>query len=52
MFENARIRGLLAMLGPPPEPERRIVTSATGQEVAEQGDAVPPPVMAAAKPRV
>jgi diguanylate cyclase (GGDEF)-like protein len=46
-FENARIRGLLAMLGPPQEPERRIVLSASGQMVAEQGREVPPPVMAA-----
>ena len=50
MFENARIRGLLAMLGAPPEPERRIVLSASGQLVAEQGSDVPPPVMAAATP--
>ena len=50
MFENARIRGLLTMLGPLPEAERRIVTSGTGQEVAEQGDAVPQPVMAAVSP--
>ena len=52
MFENARIRGLLTMLGPPSESERRIVTSGTGQEVAAQGDAVPQPVMAAVSPGV
>ena len=49
-FENARIRGLLAMLGAPQEPERKIVLSASGQLVAEQGSDVPPPVMAAATP--
>jgi diguanylate cyclase (GGDEF)-like protein len=47
-FENARIRGLLAMLGSPQEPERRIVLSANGQLVAEQGSDVPPPLMSAA----
>ena len=47
MFENARIRGLLTMLGPPPESERRIVISGAGQEVAAQGDDVPRPVMTA-----
>ena len=50
MFENARVRGLLTMLGPLSEAERRIVTSGTGQEVAEQGDAVPRPVMEVASP--
>ena len=38
MFENARIRGLLTMLGPLSESERRIVISGAGQEVAAQGD--------------
>ncbi len=47
MFEDARIRGLLSMLGPLPEAERRIVTSGTGQVVAGQGAALPHPVMAA-----
>ena len=50
LFENARVRGLLPMLDPLPEPERRIVTSGTGQEVATQGDAVPPPAMTVASP--
>ncbi len=50
MFENARVRGLLTMLDPLSEPERRIVTSGTGQEVATHGDAVPPPAMTAASP--
>ena len=50
MFENARVRGLLTMLGPLSEAERRIVTSGTGQEVAVQGDAVPQPVMEVASP--
>ena len=50
MFENARVRGLLTMLGPLSEPERRSVTSGTGQEVAAQGDAVPHPVMTVASP--
>ena len=31
-------------------PERRIVTSGTGQEVAAQGDAIPQPVMAVVSP--
>ena len=49
MFENARIRGLLTILGELTESERRIVTA--GQEVvAEQGDALPWPFMAAASP--
>ena len=49
-FENARIRGLLSMLGQRPEPERRIVSSGAGQEVAVQGDALPQPVMTAVTP--
>jgi len=50
MFENARVRGLLSMLGPPSGSERRIVTSGTGQEVAAQGDAIPQPVVAVVSP--
>src|SRR4051812_16731611 len=46
VFENARIRGLLAMLGPSPVPERRIVTSSKGDVVAESGSELSPPVMA------
>ena len=39
VFENARIRGLLAMLGPPLEAERRIVMSRTAKSVVDHGDA-------------
>jgi hypothetical protein len=35
VFENARVRGLLTMLGPPLEAERRGVLD--GQLIAEQG---------------
>jgi diguanylate cyclase (GGDEF)-like protein len=50
VHEDARIRGLLAMLGPPPETERRIVVSVDGRLVAQQGNELPPPVIAAASP--
>jgi diguanylate cyclase (GGDEF)-like protein len=40
-FENARIRGLLAMLGPLHETERRAVLFGRDQLVAEQGAGVP-----------
>jgi diguanylate cyclase (GGDEF)-like protein len=50
VFENARIRGYLAMLGPQLEPEQRIVTSANGQPVAQQGDPPPAPAMAVTSP--
>jgi diguanylate cyclase (GGDEF)-like protein len=43
IFENARIRGLLTMLGWPHEPEQRRVFANNGQIVAEQGAAVLPP---------
>ena len=49
-FENARIRGLLAMLGPLKEPERRVVFFGPDQLVAELGDAVPLPLMKATTP--
>src|SRR5690242_363691 len=39
-FENARITGLLAMLGPLKEPERRVVFFGRDQLVAELGDNV------------
>jgi diguanylate cyclase (GGDEF)-like protein len=47
MFEDARIRGLLATLGAPSEPERRSVISGSGNVVADQGVALSSPVMAA-----
>jgi diguanylate cyclase (GGDEF)-like protein len=50
MFENARILGLLSMLGQLPESERRIVSSGVGQEVAVQGNVLPLPVMTVVSP--
>ncbi|MEJ0016967.1 MAG: EAL domain-containing protein [Acetobacteraceae bacterium] len=50
VFENARIRGLLGMLRTSQEPERIIVTALNGDSVAEQGDMLPPPVMASTSP--
>ncbi len=35
IFENARVRGLLSMLGPPPEAEQRAVFAAGGQLIAD-----------------
>ena len=49
-FENARIGGLLAMLGPLHEPERRAVFFGRDQLVAELGDGVPLPLMTATTP--
>ena len=49
-FENARIRGLLAMLGPLQDTERRAVFFGRDQLVAEQGDSVLPPLMTAGTP--
>ena len=49
-FEDARIRGLLAMLGPLKEPERRAVFFGQKQLVAELGDDVPRPRMTATTP--
>jgi diguanylate cyclase (GGDEF)-like protein len=49
-FENARIRGLLAMLGPLQATERRAVFRGRDQLVAEQGDDVPLPMMTVAMP--
>jgi diguanylate cyclase (GGDEF)-like protein len=50
VFENARIRGMLAVLGPPQEAEQRGVFAARGQLIADQGGDVPPPVMVATSP--
>jgi hypothetical protein len=50
VFENARIGGLLAMLGSPTEAELRRVFTSDGRLVAEQGRDVAPPVMAATSP--
>jgi diguanylate cyclase (GGDEF)-like protein len=49
-FENARIRGLLAMLGPLQDSERRAVFFGQDRLVAEQGDDVPLPRMTAGTP--
>jgi diguanylate cyclase (GGDEF)-like protein len=50
IFENARIRGMLAVLGPPPEAELRTVFGTGGELIAEQGGDVPRPVMVATSP--
>ena len=50
VFENARIRGLLAMLGPSAEAERRGAFATEGQLIADQGSDIPPPVMVASSP--
>jgi diguanylate cyclase (GGDEF)-like protein len=50
VFENARIRGLLGMLGPPLEAEWRGAFATEGQLIADQGSDVPSPVMVATSP--
>jgi len=50
VYENARIRGLIAVLGPPLEAERRIVMSRTGESVVDHGDQPQWPVMTAVSP--
>jgi diguanylate cyclase (GGDEF)-like protein len=49
-YENARIRGLLMMLGTPPEPELRSVFATNGALIASEGADAIPPFMAAASP--
>jgi diguanylate cyclase (GGDEF)-like protein len=48
--ENARIQGLLTLLGTPPEPEQRIVFAASGALIVCQGGDAIPPFMAATSP--
>jgi diguanylate cyclase (GGDEF)-like protein len=50
MFENARIRGLVFMIGQPSEPELRRVFTADGQLIADQGGDVASPVLVATSP--
>ncbi len=50
IFEDARIRGLFAMLGPLPEGEQRMVFAASGGLVAGQGEDLPSPIMTAVNP--
>jgi diguanylate cyclase (GGDEF)-like protein len=49
-YQNARMRGLLAMLGPLKDPEKRAVFFGRDQLVAELGGNVPLPLMTATTP--
>ena len=49
-YENARIQGLLMLLGTPPEPEQRIVFAANGALIVSQGGDAIAPFMAATSP--
>ena len=49
-YENARIQGLLMLLGTPPEPEQRIVFAANGALIVSQGSEPIPPFIAAKSP--
>ncbi|MBS0642647.1 MAG: EAL domain-containing protein [Acetobacteraceae bacterium] len=50
VFENARLRGLLSLLGPLSELDQRLVLLATGEVIAEQGDPLAGPIMTVASP--